>query len=319
MDRIDLETLDLICKKYINADASLISARTGGLINDTYLLNADNKMYVIQRINRNMDPDLLEFNYGLYSKAFDETGWLYPKWMKSFEGKYFVTDENGDNWRMYPFVKCELLDKKLSKEYLFALGEGLARMHKIFDSMEDKPKAVYPLLHDLNHYFENYDRVLNGENLLSENRDSVLEKEIDSDREKMLGIITDKDSVIHADTKLSNILLIKGKVAGSIDMDTIMPGSVLEDIADCVRSSCVTSGFLNKDAAETIVKGYVSSTDKDKKEITEGLPKVFEKICFELALRYYTDSISEEKYFKESYPGYSREKAKSLLGLVKNV
>ena len=319
MDRIDLESLDLICKKYTDADANLISARNGGLINDTYLLNADNKMYVIQRINGNMDPYFLKFNYGLYSKAFDESGWLYPKWMKSFEGKYFVTDENGDNWRMYPFVKCELLDKKLSKEYLFALGEGLARMHKIFDSMEDKPKAVYPLLHDLNHYFENYDRVLNGENLLSENRDSVLEKEIDSNRERMLDIKTDMDSVIHADTKLSNILFIKGKVAGSIDMDTIMPGSVLEDIADCVRSSCVTNGFLNKDAAETIVKGYVSSTDKDKKEITEGLPRVFEKICFELALRYYTDSISEEKYFKESYPGYSREKAKSLLGLVKNV
>jgi Ser/Thr protein kinase RdoA (MazF antagonist) len=319
MNRIDLESLDLICKKFTVADARLISARTGGLINDTYLLNADNKMYVIQRINKNMDRDRLLFNYGLYSKAFDEAEWLYPKWMKSNEGKYFVTDEAGDNWRMYPFVKCELLDKKLSKDYLFAIGEGLARMHKIFDLMEDKPKAVYPDLHDLNHYFDKYDRVLNGEGLLSENRDGVLEKEIDSNREKMLGIKTDKDSVIHADTKLSNILFVKGKVAGTIDMDTIMSGSVLEDIADCIRSSCVNNGFYDKDAAETIIKGYVSNTYKDKKEIIEGFPFVFEKICFELALRYYTDSISEEKYFKETYPGYCRERAKSLLGLVKNV
>ena len=313
MNRIDRESLDSICHKFIESDASLLSARTGGLINDTYLINANNRMYVIQRINKDMNLDYLAFNYGLYSKVCDENNWLYPKWILSDEGKYFYSDANGDNWRMYPFIKCELLDKNLTKEYLFSFGEGLARMHEIFALMEDKPKAVYPRLHDLKNYYDKYNRVLSGENLIRENRDEDIEKDINSKIDKMLEINIDKDSVIHADTKLSNILFEKGKVIGAIDMDTIMPGSVLEDLADSIRSSCVNNGLFNKEAAEQIVKGYVNVSSKNKEEITERLPFVFEKICFELALRYYTDSISEQKYFKETYTGYSREKAKSLI------
>lgn len=85
-------------------------------------------------------------------------------------------------------------------------------------------------------------------------------------------------------------------------------------ITDCIRSSCVYSGRFDKEAAEQIIKGYESLSSK--KEIEKDLPQVFEKICFELALRYYTDSVSETKYFKEIYPGYSRERAKSLMNTL---
>jgi Ser/Thr protein kinase RdoA (MazF antagonist) len=258
-----------------------------------------------------MNADFLEFNYGLYSKACEENNWLYPKWIKDSEGKYFYTDSDDDMWRMYPFISCEILEKPLSKERLFSLGQGLARMHEIFDSMDGKPKAVYPMLHNLSHYFDEYNRVL-GET--KEMRDEELEKIIDDKIDAMLDVKLDTSSVIHADTKLSNILFCNGKVVGSIDMDTIMSGSVLEDIADCIRSSCVYSGRFDKEAAEQIIKGYESLSSK--KEIEKNLPQVFEKICFELALRYYTDSISETKYFKESYLGYSRERAKSLLNTL---
>jgi Ser/Thr protein kinase RdoA (MazF antagonist) len=311
MKRIDPESLGLICQKFINAEARLISSNSSGLINDTFLVSAAGKMYVVQRLNRNMNADFLEFNYGLYSKACEENNWLYPKWIKDSEGEYFYTDSDDDKWRMYPFISCEILEKPLSKERLFSLGQGLARMHEIFDSIDDKPKAVYPMLHDLSHYYDEYNRVLSE---TKEERDEELEKKIDDKIDAMLNVQLDTSSVIHADTKLSNILFCNGKVVGSIDMDTIMPGSILEDIADCIRSSCVYSGRFDKEAAEQIIKGYESLSSK--KEVEKDLPRVFEKICFELALRYFTDSISEIKYFKEIYPGYSRERAKSLLNIL---
>jgi Ser/Thr protein kinase RdoA (MazF antagonist) len=311
MKRIDPESLGLICQKFINAETRLISSNSSGLINDTFLVSSDGRMYVVQRLNRNMNADFLEFNYGLYSKACEENDWLYPKWIKDSEGDYFYTDSDEDKWRMYPFISCEILEKPLSKERLFSLGQGLARMHEIFDSIDDKPKAVYPMLHDLSHYYDEYNRVLSE---TKEERDEELEKKIDDKIDAMLNVQLDTSSVIHADTKLSNILFCNGKVVGSIDMDTIMPGSILEDIADCIRSSCVYSGRFDKEAAEQIIKGYESLSSK--KEVEKDLPRVFEKICFELALRYFTDSISEIKYFKEIYPGYSRERAKSLLNIL---
>ncbi len=311
MQMITQQSIQPICRQFIPFDVRLISSNSKGLINDTFLVSAEGKMYVVQRLNRNMNADFLEFNYGLYSKACEENNWLYPKWIKDSEGKYFYTDSDDDMWRMYPFISCEILEKPLSKERLFSLGQGLARMHEIFDSIDDKPKEVYPMLHDLSHYYDEYKRVISE---TQEERDEELEKKIDDKIDAMLNVKLDTSSVIHADTKLSNILFCNGKVVGSIDMDTIMPGSVLEDIADCIRSSCVYSGRFDKEAAEQIIKGYESLSSK--KEIEKNLPQVFEKICFELALRYYTDSISETKYFKESYLGYSRERAKSLLNTL---
>ena len=311
MERIDEQVLKQICKEFIRPEVRLINSNSKGLINDTFFVGAEGKMYVVQRLNRNMNSDFLEFNYGLYSKACEENNWLYPKWIKDSEGEYFYTDSDDDKWRMYPFISCEILEKPLSKEWLFSLGQGLARMHAVFDSIDDKPKAVYPKLHDLSHYYDEYNRVL-GE--IKEERDEELEKIIESKIAKMLDVKLDTSSIIHADTKLSNILFCNGKVVGSIDMDTIMSGSVLEDIADCIRSSCVYSGRFDKEAAEQIIKGYESLSSK--KEIEKDLPQVFEKICFELALRYYTDSVSETKYFKEIYPGYSRERAKSLMNTL---
>ncbi|MBO6090307.1 MAG: aminoglycoside phosphotransferase family protein [Lachnospiraceae bacterium] len=311
MQMITQQSIQPICRQFIPFDVRLISSNSKGLINDTFLVGAEGKMYVVQRLNRNMNADFLEFNYGLYSKACEENNWLYPKWIKDSEGDYFYTDSDDDKWRMYPFISCEILEKPLSKERLFSLGQGLARMHEIFDSIDDKPKAVYPMLHDLSHYYDEYKRVI-SEN--QEERDEELEKKIDDKIDAMLNVKLDTSSVIHADTKLSNILFDNGKVVGSIDMDTIMSGSVLEDIADSIRSSCVSGDRFDRESAEEIIKGYINFSSK--KDIQNNLPPVFNKICFELALRYYTDSLSEEKYFRETYPGYCRERAMSLLNTL---
>ena len=312
MQMITQQSIQPICRQFIPFDVRLISSNSKGLINDTFLVSAEGKMYVVQRLNRNMNSDFLEFNYGLYSRTCEENNWLYPKWIKDAEGEYFYTDDDNDKWRMYPFIKCDILEKPLSKERLFELGRGLARMHKIFAEMDDKPRAVYPHLHNLKHYYDEYIRV-QGET--KEERDRDVEKIIDSKIAAMLELKIDTTSIIHADTNLSNILFDNGKVVGSIDMDTTMSGSVLEDIADSIRSSCVSGDRFDRESAEEIIKGYIGFSSQ-KEIIQNSLPQVFDKICFELALRYYTDSLSEEKYFKESYLGYSRERAKSLLNTL---
>ena len=56
---------------------------------------------------------------------------------------------------------------------------------------------------------------------------------------------------------------------------------------------------------------------EDIRNEMNNIGDVFNKICFELGLRYYTDALDKEKYFKEKYPGYSLERAKSLFS-VKN-
>ena len=192
------------------------------------------------------------------------------------------------------------------------------------------------------------------EGIIEENRDMLIEEIIEAEIKRMMDVpvdvvslckqssagesltdtFPDHISVIHGDAKLSNMLFERApfrcgmrRVIGFIDMDTVMPGSWLADIADCIRSCCLTNESAEKssarsfdcDAAEHLISGYVSIAGRKTEDaLRNSLPAVFDRICFELALRYYTDAISgaeNERVFKEKYPGYLLGRARELFGI----
>ncbi len=285
-----------------------------GHINSTSIVSAENGKFVLQRLQKKMDITRLVHNFALYSGTFDSHGWLYPVWIKTCGGEYFYTDECGCSWRMYPFIEGEILNAPLTEEHLFSCGKGLARLHSLLKGIEGEPAAVYPMLHDLAYYYGEYTHIIES-GTAGEKRDKELEKMISDN----IGVITesmpDEKAVVHGDTKLSNIIFRNGNVVGCLDMDTVMRGSLLEDVADCVRSCCIVNGRFDGDAARRLINGYADGSGLSAESLLGTLPAVFNKICFELGLRYYTDSISTEKRFSEKYPGYRRERAESVLAL----
>ena len=141
-------------------------------------------------------------------------------------------------------------------------------------------------------------------------RDPALEEKINSRIKRFLKHEPDRSPVVHGDAKLSNMLLSDGHVTAFIDMDTVMHGSVLEDIADCIRSACAGAGRIDRRYYDAILNGYLNEGSMTfSSEMLHLLPETVCRICFELALRYYTDSISGQKYFREAYPGQSLAKA----------
>ncbi|MCR4624840.1 MAG: phosphotransferase [Lachnospiraceae bacterium] len=306
---------DVFCK-YIKNKIISACPLGDGHINDTFLADTADGRYVVQRVKSTMDIESCLYNYGLYSKVCDEADWFYPVWIRNDEGKFFYTDETGCHWRVYKYIDGEIPAVPTDEDTLYACGQGLAKMHKIFAGIKETPKAVYPHLHDLKTYYDVYLDTLASKEKCEELRDPAIEKIIDVRVEAMLGIKPDSLSVVHGDAKLANILFKDGKVIGFIDFDTIMTGSVLEDIADCIRSCCIENDVLNKKKADRLIKGYKSIMQDDQVIYMDKLPTIFEKICFELGLRYYTDAIAKEKVFKEKYPGYRLARAKSLFSIL---
>ena len=304
-----------ICREYITEDISAVTPVLGGNINDTYLIEASSGRYVLQRLQKKMDAGKLEYNYKLYSPACDAEGILYPKWLCLREGGFFFTDKEGCNWRMYTYLDGDILSAPLSAEQCYACGYGLGRLHKVLKSLPEKPKAVYPHLHDIGYYYEQYLSVLNGGNLCEENIDKDIEETIRRMMPKITSGTESEESIIHGDAKISNILFRNGKVVGFLDWDTVMTGSVNEEIADCIRSCCISGNTLDKAAFHALTEGYRDSSCSGE-DIQDKVAASFEKICFELALRYYTDAISREKHFKEKYPGYRVTRAKELIKLL---
>lgn len=309
-----INSLEEIYKNFLDYFVIDIGPIEDGHINDTYLVKTEEQTFILQRIQKAIDISKLEYNYELYSKALDEGGFLYPKWIRCKTGVLFYTDTNGYSWRMYPFVEGDILSTPLSDRSLYSLGQGLAKMHQLLSEVSDVPKAVYPGLHDLKSYYEQYLGLLNSDMVCNEKRDYVIEVKIEFMIDEMLSFQPVIKTVIHADPKLSNILFKDGRVIGVLDLDTFMEGLVLEDIADCIRSCCIVDGEFSTKSAEVLTDGYKSNTIIEiAKEIDELLPKCFNKICFELGLRYYMDYISHDEHFKEKYPGYRLDRAKSLL------
>ena len=301
-----------ICNEYIPEDVLCVTPVPTGNINETYLIDTSVGRYVLQHIQKNMDLAKLRFNYKLYSEACETGKILFPKWMNLKTGDYFFIDSENQRWRMYKYLEGDIYSSHLSEDKCYSCGFGIGILHGILKKLPLKPEAVYPHLHDLRYYYEQYLRLLESSDLCEENRDASIEKVITESIPKIMSYKTKYEAVIHGDLKLSNILFRNGSVAGFIDWDTIMTGSIAEEVADCIRSGCMSENGLDKAAAHALINGYRDSSGIGE-EILNEIPASFEKICFELALRYYTDAISKNTYFKEKYPGYRKKRATELL------
>ena len=310
-----MEHIEEICRMFQLSEAVSVKRLGDGHINDSYYVRTKDGTYICQCMNSTMDTGRLEYNYALYSGVFSEENLLYPVWMKDLSGRYFHKDKNGMTWRMYEFIDGDILTTPLTADELLACGQGLAHIHHILQRLPDIPHAVYPHLHDLAYYHKRYMDLLGSGNLLYEERDFETEEKINSGIEEMLATDLDGSFIVHGDAKLSNMVFRDGKVIAFVDLDTIMQGSLLEDIADCIRSCCIIDGSLNRKAAGILIDGYMSKAEGIiSEEEIGGWPVALRKICFELGLRYYTDSISKDKIFKEKYPGYLLTRARQLLG-----
>lgn len=301
-----------ISGRFLEEEIRSVFSSGQGNINDTFIVETGSGKYVLQRLQKKMDPAKLEFNYGLYSEICERENILFPKWIGSREGQFFVTDRDGNRWRMYPYIEGEILSAPLSKEQCYACGEGLGRIHKTLKNLPEAPKPVYPHLHDLIYYQEQYILTINGADLCEDNRDSQIEEQIRRKMAEVSSFDTGIRSIVHGDAKISNMLFRNGRVVGFLDWDTVMEGTASEEIADCIRSACISDGKLDIGAAKALIEGYKAASHPDE-TITDLIPGAFDKICFELALRYYTDAISNKKYFKEKYPGYRLKRAKELF------
>lgn len=134
--------------------------------------------------------------------------------------------------------------------------------------------------------------------------------------------------VIHADTKINNVVFDRstGEAACVIDLDTLMAGSVMFDFGDMIRTfvpACseeetdLTRLHLRLDIFEALTKGYLSAT--------AGILTAAEKAClhqgglyitFLQVLRFATDHLSGDTYYKIRYPGHNLNRARNQAALL---
>ena len=320
MDKLkDMDIIN-ICSQFTDDVMTGIRRIGDGHINDTFYIKGEKGEYLLQKLNPVLfgeNREIIEHNYLQYAKACENISgkikeWELPRWLKCRAGGFFCVDGNRAPWRMYTYIKGDTLKSPYSKEQIRACGEGLSKLHFILSQIKEVPGSALPGLHDTAAYYRDY--LSCREDAQKSRRDSALEAVIDDRAGRMTSLKLPENAVIHGDARIGNMLFKDGRVIAMIDLDTIMWGPRILDIADCIRSCCINEGRPDQELVKTLVSayrdaGYMLIGDDEWKI----LPQALELICFELGLRYYTDHLRGNVYFAEDCPGRNLQKAGWLL------
>ncbi len=324
-----------------------------GHINDTYRAVYDmggrEIYYIYQRINKTIFknvPALME-NIGQVTrhqrKKFDEAGareldrrvlTLVP----TNAGKDFFIDENGDFWRTYVFIEGAVgIDVVETTQQAYETAKTFGEFQC---QLADLPGRLHDTIPNFHHTRSRFNtlKVAIAADIHGRAADVKAEIDFALQREAMVDVVLNlmgsgviPERVTHNDTKLNNVLIdtVTGKGLCVIDLDTVMPGSVLYDFGDMVRTTTTRAPEDERDLSkvemdidyfEALVKGYLETASgflvpKER----ELLPFSGRLITFEIGLRFLTDYLQGDVYFKTHRAGQNIDRCRKQFKMVESM
>jgi len=315
-----------------------------GNIHQTYrVILAGNyaKDFVLQRVNTRIfrSPEHVMCNIRtvtthvhdrlLTSPFSDRPDWRLPLVIPAETGQDLWTEPDGEVWRAMEYIPgARTLNVLGNPEEGYEVGIALGTFHRLVtDISAERLFDTLPGFHVTPFYLAHYDRVeascgmterpeiRHARGFIRDRRDGtdVLESAL---REGRLS-----RCVIHGDPKYDNILLDAetGRALAMVDLDTVKPGLLHYDIGDCLRSGCNRLGEdlrsweearFDTEMARAIFKGYLLRMGS---ELSSGdlacLYEAVRLITFELGLRFFTDYLEGNVYFKTTHPEENLYKA----------
>lgn len=329
---------------HFNVDFSP-KAYGNGHINDTYIIDSTPR-YILQKINTDVfkNPEQLMANI----KAVTE--FLQEKIRKSggnpdretlslintIEGESFYKAPSGECFRLYKFIdntkSYELVE---NPSQFYNAAKAFGKFQKMLDDYPaEKLYEVIPRFHDTRKRFEDF-KVAVEENK-AKRKDAVNEEiEFALDREKYVDIVIEllKNGelplrVTHNDTKLNNVLLDEdtGEGVCVIDLDTVMPGSMLYDFGDALRFGASTGSEDEKDLDKIwfdlnlfkmFARGFLEEVgDTITEKELELLPFSAILMTYECGIRFLADHLNGDTYFKIDYEGHNLDRARTQFKLI---
>lgn len=328
-----------------NAKIEKLEPYGNGHINDTYIIEADGNRYILQRVNNNVfnKPEQVMHNIiavnEFIKKSNKPTQLVLMELVKTKDGEYYIFDETGGLFRMYRFVEGGLsLDLPESEEDFYNSAVAFGEFQYLLqDFPADTLYETIPDFHNTEKRYANFLKSLKEDKM---HRAAGCKEEIDfvNARKEYYSLFEDLHKkgelplkVTHNDTKLNNCLLdVKTrKPLCVIDLDTIMPGYSINDFGDSIRFGASTAKEDEKDLNkvhfdihlfELYTKGFMEGTrgtlNKTEKEM---LPYAAKMMTIECGMRFLTDYLDGDVYFKTAYPEHNLVRARTQFKLVQEM
>ncbi len=316
-----------------------------GNVNDTYLVQAVDGLTVLQRMNTQVfsQPQLVMQNLQVLGEhierklqsaaahpLLEQRRWQLPRLVcTKEEGKAWHCCPAGDVWRTITYVPdSSCTDVVEGAAQARELGIGLGLFHLLISDLPTTDLAdTLEGFHITPGYLKAYHRALvNTDRQPSAGSDHCMafirERESLCDRleqAKANGELPLRP--IHGDPKINNVLLDRhtGEAVALIDLDTVKPGLVHYDIGDCLRSCCNRLGeetdqidavHFDLHLADAVLEGYLGVAGRFLSEAElRYIPDAAQVISFELGLRFFSDYLAGNTYFKANHPDHNLQRA----------
>jgi Ser/Thr protein kinase RdoA (MazF antagonist) len=319
-----------------------------GHINDTYCAVFDQGgtrvRYIFQRINHN----IFKTPVALMENVHRVTAHLAAKvagqpeanrrvltLIPARDGKAFYRDAEGSHWRVYVFVeKARTFDAVESAEQAFKAAKAFGQFQKLLaDLSAPRLHDTIPDFHHTPRRFAALEKAIAAD---AAGRAKLAKPEIEFalQHKAICSVLLDAklpERVTHNDTKFNNVMLDEATGEGIcvIDLDTVMPGLALDDFGDMVRTTTSPAKEDERDLSkvqmqfpmfEALVRGYLSTagdflTPAEKR----FLPFAGKLITFEIGIRFLTDFLAGDVYFKVHRDGHNLDRCRTQFKLVESI
>jgi hypothetical protein len=331
--------LNNICKQFdLPGSDHKISPLGKGLINDTYLIdpldsNSDDR-FVLQRINKNVfkEPEKVMHNLITINNHLNNKGAGFQELIKSEQGKLYFVDSTEDYWRVTKYLEnTKTLYKANNSNIAYEAAKTYGKfLRDIHDLSVNEIYETIPKFHNYSNRIAQFEDSIQF-NAFERSKKSL--KEIEITYQKLNYIYTFYAlklpiRVIHSDTKIDNILFDSRSLGGRlvIDLDIAMPGSILFDYGDMIRSFTNTlkeddpdlkSINVKLDIFEYVTKGFIESTKlfMQKKE-SEHMLLGAKLVILIQAIRNLMDYLNGDIYYKIDYEDHNLHRAQNQLTLL---
>lgn len=325
-----------------------------GLINATYRVTYEKsdgvrERYILQRINsavfknpkaviHNVERVTRHINWKVLRIRKDASGQtlnLYP----ARGGKFYVQGPNGGYWRCYNNIEdthtydvVENTKQAYQAAYAFGAFQDL-----VSDMPLENIEETIPGFH---HTRKRYDRLMEAVRENPKNRLQYCTSELDfiKQREKDVDRLLDMQKagllptrITHNDTKINNVMLDEhtDEAVCVIDLDTVMPGLTLYDFGDMVRTATspakedetdLSKVVMQMPMFEALVQGYLDAAGRflTQAEIDE-LAFSGKLIALEIGIRFLTDYLDGDIYFKTERENHNLDRVRTQLKLVADI
>jgi Ser/Thr protein kinase RdoA (MazF antagonist) len=330
---IDCETVARVAARFaFTAPVKSIAPFGAGLINDTFLVTTRREDYVVQRINGSIFSDPRALMANVVTVSIHLRGRFVPELVASRSGGWTVID-SGETWRAWRRVPGGEACRAVTPGHAGSAAHLLGRFHAgLADLAPARVTETIPRFHDparrLQHLREAVEADPFGrvERVEAEIGHALAAAPLAALADELVARLPPR--VAHNDAQLANIVFRGDTAVCLVDLDTIMATAWFWDVGDLLRTASTVAAEDEPDPSRSvadprlvraILDGYragIAPVVRAGSDEDDALDVAGALITYEQSLRFLTDFIMGDVYYRTTRPDQNYDRARAQLALL---